>query len=78
MLLNLKLRTCFITSILILSSLSLLIIPTYKVKADEDTIEDFLLQLTGLHPFVTAGVYQYSGNKTLEINGDLIFDLYFS
>lgn len=78
MLLNLKIRTYFITLILILSSLSLLIIPSEKVKADEDDIQDFLLQLTGLHPFITAGVYQYSGNKTLEINGDIIFNLYYA
>jgi len=75
---NLKLRTCLITFILILSSLSFLIIPTKNVNAAEDNLEDFLFQLTGLHPFITAGVYQYLGNKTLEINGDLIFDLYFT
>lgn len=73
-----KFRVCFITFLLLVSSLSLFVISPVNVKAYEEELNEDLLILTGLHPFVTGGMFIYDGNETLEINGNLIFKLYYT
>ncbi|KYK30286.1 MAG: hypothetical protein AYK22_04065 [Thermoplasmatales archaeon SG8-52-3] len=76
---NIKFRATLIAFMLIASSLSLFIISTESVNADdEEGFEELLLLITGLHPYATAGWYSYKGNESLEINGDIKFDLYLS
>jgi hypothetical protein len=76
---NIKFRASIITFMLIVSSLSFFIIPPQNVKADNgDNFEDMLLLISGFHPYVTAGWYEYYGNDTIQIEGDVKFNLYFS
>ena len=73
-----KIRACLISFILVLSSLSLLIIPAEETKADDFDIEEFFLILAGFHPYITAGMYVNDGNETIHIKGDIVFDLFYS
>jgi len=81
-----KFRACFIIFLLLVSSLSLFVISPVNVRADEENMWDLFDQgdeldpFTALllHPYITAGMLLYDGNETLEINGDLIFDLYYT
>jgi len=75
---NIKFRTFFITFMLIVSSLSILYISPNSVKAIDGDGFDEILYLTGLHPYITAGWYEYYGNKSIQIEGDVEFNLYFS
>jgi len=76
--LNKKLRTCILTFILLISSFSILVISPEKVMAfDGEEFGEEELLILGLHPYVTAGWYIHDGNESLEISGDLIFDLYY-
>ena len=81
-----KFRTCFITFILLVSSFSFLFINT-DIAIAEDPFEDDWLLLFGLlggffdgvlspHPYRIVGAYYV--NETLNIMGDVVFDLYFS
>ena len=76
--LNLKFRTCFITFILLISSLSLFVISPDNVRAEGDGIDDILLELYGTHPYITAGWYEYNGTEPLHIEGDITFNLYYT
>ena len=73
-----QIRACFITFILLISSLSLFIIPAEDTKADDISLEEFLLILTGFHPYITAGVFVNEANESLHVKGDVVFDLYYS
>ena len=76
---NIKFKATLITFMLIVSSLSFFIIPPQYVKADNgNNFEDLLLLISGFHPYVTAGWYEYYGNESLQIEGDVKFNLYFS
>jgi len=76
---TLKFRATIITLMLIVSSLSLSIIQTQKAKADNgDTFDDIILLISGLHPYITAGWYEYYGNESIQIKGDIKFNLYIS
>ena len=76
---NVKFRAALITFTLIISSLSIFTVSPESVKADdENDFEELLLLLSGFHPYVTAGWYEYFGNKSIQIDGDVVFDLYFS
>jgi hypothetical protein len=76
---NIKYRASIITFMLIVSSLSFFIITPQPVSADNGgTFDDILLILAGLHPYITAGWYEYSGNDSLKIEGDVKFNLYIS
>jgi len=86
--LNLKLRTCFITFILVISSFSFLTIGSYTAKADDffDGLDELLLLLQLLgdfskdifkpHPYRIIGANYV--NETLYINGDIDINLFFS
>lgn len=86
--LNLKLRTCFITFILVLSSFSFLTIDSDNAKADDifDGLDEilFFLQLIGdlskdifkPHPYRIIGAYYI--NESIKINGDIDLNLFFS
>jgi hypothetical protein len=76
--LNRKLRTCILTFILLISSFTIFIISPENVRGffDEEPTEDQLI-LFGWHPYVTGGWYIYDGNETLEISGDITFDIYY-
>jgi hypothetical protein len=87
--LNLKLRTCFITFIVVISSFSFLFINSNTVKADdpfEDGLGEFLQYLLLMkdffdnilspHPYRIIGSYYV--NETLNITGDIVFSLFFS
>ena len=76
---NIKFRTSIITFMLIVSSLSFFILTPENVKADNgDSFEDIILLISGFHPYATAGFYEYLGNETIYIDGDVKFNLYFS
>jgi len=91
MTLNLKFRACFVTFILIISSFSFIFIVSDTTVAD-DPLEDLfsfdeissLLGLLGVyfndvmspHPYRFIGAYEV--NETLTIEGEVVFDLYFS
>ena len=76
---NVKIRAALITFTLFVSSLSIFIIPPDSIKADNgNDFEELLLLLTGFHPFVTAGWYENTGNGSIQIKGDIKFELYFS
>jgi hypothetical protein len=76
---NIKYRASILTFMLIVSSLSFLIIPSDNIKADNgNNFEELLLLMYGLHPYVTAGWYEYYGNESLKIEGDIKFNLFFS
>ena len=75
--LNLKFRTCFITFLLVASSLSIFVILPDDVNASEDNIENLLLYLSGFHPFLTAGWYEYNGTESIKIKGDITFNLFY-
>ncbi len=68
-----KFRVCFLTFILLISSLSLFIITPENVKADDDEFYELLF-----HPYITAAMYIYDENETMEIEGPLTFDLYYT
>ncbi|KYK25328.1 hypothetical protein AYK24_05150 [Thermoplasmatales archaeon SG8-52-4] len=86
--LNLKLRTCFITFILVISSFSYLTISSNTVKAEDffDGLDEILsfLQLIGdlsedifkPHPYRIIGAHYI--NETINIKGDIGLDLFFS
>ncbi len=76
--LNLKFRTCFITFILVVSSLSIFVILPDDVNASESDIEKLLYHLSGMHPFLTAGWYEYNGTESIKIKGSITFNLYYS
>lgn len=73
---NLKLRSTIIALLLLLSSLSILVIPIENVKATEE--DDFLEMFDFLlpQPFTINAFYEVP--KDLELDGDMVFDLYFS
>jgi uncharacterized membrane protein (Fun14 family) len=87
--LNLKFRTCFIAFILVFSSFSFLFINPNIVKAQDPSEEDWREELAAIlaflgsffenvlrpHPYRIVGVYNV--NETLNITGDVVFDLYF-
>jgi len=76
---NIKFRATFIIFTLILSSLSIFIVAPESVKAyNENGLEELILLLSGFHPYVTAGWYEYYGDESILIDGDVVFDLYFS
>ena len=76
--LNLKFRTCFITFILVVSSLSIFVISPDDAKANEGDFEKLIYHLSGMHPFLTAGWYEYNGTESVKIKGDISFNLYYS
>jgi hypothetical protein len=79
MLLNIKFRALLITFMLIFSSLTILVITPESIKADDEfELDEIFLLMAGLHPFITSGWYEYYGNESLNIDGDLVFNLYFS
>jgi uncharacterized membrane protein len=73
-----KIRACLITFILLISSLSLFVIPAEDIKADEPDFEEIFRIITGLHPYITAGMYANEGNDTIHVSGDIVFDLYYA
>ena len=76
--LNKKFRTCILTFILLISSFSFFIISPDNVRAfDGEEIGEEELILLGLHPYVTSGWYQYEGNGSIDISGDIIFNLFY-
>ncbi len=76
---NIKFRATLITFMLIASSLSIFVIsPDYVKAGNGNNFEEILLLISGFHPFVTAGWYEYYGNESVQINGDIQFDLYLS
>jgi len=75
---NIKFRASLITFMLIVSSLSIFTISSESVKAENGDEFNELLYLYGLHPYLTAGWYNYHGNESIQIEGDIKFDLYFS
>jgi len=72
--LNKKFRACSITFLLIISSLSIFILPGNVVAGEDDTKID-LMEI--FNPFKTNVLYFYDGDETLEIQGDVSFNLYF-
>jgi hypothetical protein len=76
--LNKKFRTCILTFILLISSFSIFVISPENVKAfDGEEFGEEELILLGLHPYVTAGWFIYEGNESIDISGDIIFNLYY-
>jgi hypothetical protein len=79
---NLKFRTCVLSFLLLVSSLSVFIIAPEPVGA-QDGLDDFslpedILILYGMHPYVTAGFFEYEGEDDLVIKGDITFNLFYS
>ena len=76
--LNKKFRTCILTFILLISSFSIFVFSPENVRAfDGEEIGEEQLILLGLHPYVTAGLYIHEGNESIDISGDIIFNLYY-
>ena len=92
--LNLKFRTGFITFMLLISSFTFIFVNSETVKAEDPLdgfgdifdLEDMKEQLELLlsffdeifhpHPYRVVGAYEI--NETMNITGDVIFDLFFS
>jgi len=85
-----RIRACFITFIMILSSLSILFINTDSVHAEDflegdmdewaemiDLLEYFFGDVLSPHPYRFIGAYSVT-NESVNISGDIVFDLYFS
>ena len=86
-----KFSTCFITFLLLVSTFSILIIPDTAL-AEENAFEfdiDEILETLSLfkelipdiiypHPYNFLAEYYYDGDESVDINGDLVFDLYFT
>ena len=84
-----KFRTCSIIFLLLISSISIFIIPETAVAEEDplgysDLFEEFKLVLEFFpeifhpHPYRFLAEYYYTGEEPLEIDGDIVFDLYFS